>query len=424
MLTFSIVVLAILFAIGSPIYMAFSLGGLLILFFIVGFPLNQLTGMFFNSLNSYVLLAGPLFILAGNFMVRGGLSTPLSQLMNSCTNRIPGGVAVATILACTFIGALTGSAFATIAAVGIALFPAMVGAGYSRGYSGAVLCCAGNLGILIPPSIVFILFGYLADISVGQLFIAGVLPGLVMAALLCGVAIATAMRKRFPLLPSVTWRERGRLFIRALPALFMPIVILGGIYGGIFTPTEAAAVACVYSIIIGIFIYRGLNWKNFWGSLSDTTQLVGSILLLIAGGTFLGKAFILIGFPQAICNWVIESGLGPTGFLLILAAVFAGLGCIMEGMVIMFVTLPLIMPAANILGIDMLHLGVIFCISIMVSGVTPPVAIVLYITAGMFDTPVEKIIREVLPFLVAMIISLLIIVFLPQISVWLPGKML
>ena len=423
MLAFGIVILAILFAIGSPIYIAFALGGIVILLFYCGMPLNQLGSLYFDSINSFVLLAGALFILAGNLMIHGGIAKPLVNFLSSFTARVPGGVAIAAIIACTFIGALTGSIAATLAAVGIIMFPAMIEAKYTRGYSGGVLCSSANLGVLIPPSIIFILFGFLTETSVAQLFMAGVMPGLVLAVLLSGVAIVVARRKQFPLLPGATWKERGRLFIKALPAIFMPVIILGGIYGGIFTPTEAAAVACVYCIIIGIFVYRGLNWENFWTSVKDTVQVAGFILLMIAGGMVLGKGFMLVGFPQAICNWVVASGLGPTGFLLMMAAVFVGMGFFIEGMAMMFITVPLFVPAAILLDVNLLHLGVIFCISVCIAGITPPVSIFLYLTSGMFDVKIEELIREVLPFLIVMVIVLFIIVLFPEISIWLPGTM-
>jgi C4-dicarboxylate transporter, DctM subunit len=423
MLIASIAVCVILFAIGTPILIVFSLGGLMILLFSVGFPLNQLSGMFFTSLNSFVLLAGPLFILAGNLMVKGGISNYLCQFLNSFTSRIPGGVAVATVLACTFVGALTGSAFADIAAVGITLFPAMVKAGYSKGYSAAVLCTSGNLGLLIPPSIVFILFGYLTDTSVGALFIAGIVPGILVAVLLCVVAVIIAKRKHFPLGDSFTWKERRQLFVKSLPAIMMPVIVLGGIYGGIFTATESAAVACVYAIIVGIAVYRNLDWKAFWSSITDTVHMVGMILLMVAAGTFFGKALALLGLPQLICNLIINIGLEPMLFLLLVAIVFIILGCFMEGMVIMFVTIPLIVPIAQALDINMLQVGVVFCISVMISGVTPPVSIVLYLTAGMFKTPIQEIIRELFPFLGSMVVLMLFVVFFPGISVWLASGM-
>lgn len=423
MVIFGIVVTAILFAIGAPIYVGFALGSTIIILLFIGIPPAQIGAMYFGSINSFVLLAGALFVLAGNLMIHSGVSKALVNWLSSFVARVPGGVAVATIITCTFVGALTGSIIATLAAVGFIMFPAMMDAKYTRGYSGSVLCSSANLGVLIPPSIIFILFGFLTETSVTKLFIAGIMPGLVLATLLSTVAVLVARRKQFPLLPGVTWKERGRLFIKALPAIFMPVIILGGIYGGIFTPTEAAAVACVYCIIIGVFVYRRLNWKNFWASVTDTVQVAGMILLMIAGGMVLGKAFMLVGFPQTICNWVVSSGLGSTGFLLLLAAVFVGLGFFIEGMAMMFITVPLFIPSAAMLDINLLHLGVIFCIAITIAGITPPVSIFLYATCGMFEVKIEELIREVLPFLAVMIIVLFIIALFPEISLWLPGTM-
>ena len=181
--------------------------------------------------------------------------------------------------------------------------------------------------------------------------------------------------------------------------------------------------ACVYCIIIGIFVYRQLNWMNFWTSVKDTVQVAGMILLMISGGMVLGKAFMLVGFPQAICNWVVLSGLGQTGFLLLLAAVFVVLGFFIEGMAMMFITVPLFIPAATTLDISLIHLGVIFCLAITIAGITPPVSIFLYATSGMFEVKIEELIKEVLPFLIVMIIALFIVVLFPGISIWLPATM-
>jgi C4-dicarboxylate transporter DctM subunit len=423
MLSISIVILALLFAIGVPIYMAFALGGLCILLFVIGMPLGQLAAMFFESMNSFVLLAGPLFILAGNIMLHGGMGRPLTEFLYGLTARLPGGVAVATVVACTFTGALTGSTIATMAAVGLIMFPAMVGADYDKGYSSGILCASSNLGNLIPPSLAFIMFGYLTDTSVAGLFMAGVLPGLLLALLLSLTAMIIAKRRKFPAMEGIRWNERGRLFVQALPALIMPVIILGGIYGGVFTPTEAAAVACVYGLLASIFIFRKLTWGAFWLCLTESTKLVGMILILIAGALFLGKAFTLLGFPQAISIWVVEAKLGPMGFLILFVILYAVLGCIMEGLAIMFVTLPLIFPAALALNINPMHLGVVFCISVLMAGMTPPVSVFVYAASGMFRVPIAEVTRGVLPFLAVTFVVLLIITFFPDISTFLPKTM-
>jgi len=424
MFVLGVVVCAVLFAIGAPLYVAFGLGGLVILMFHVGMSLKQLSMMFFGSLDSFILLAAPLFILAGNLMLQGRIGKPLVDFLGSFTTRVPGGLGITSVLASLFIGALTGVIPATLAVVGLIMFPAMIAAGYPRSFSSGVLCASSNLGNLIPPSIGFILLGFLTGASVGKLFIAGIMPGVLLAAAFAITVMVIAKRQKFPSMPAVSWRERGSLFIRALPGIFMPIIILGGIYSGMFTPTEAAAVAVVYCFIISAVINRGINWKATWTSLTDTVRITTFIMVLIAGALVLGKAFALVGFTRAITDWVVVAGLGPMGFLLLLIAVFIAMTFIMDPTAMIFVVIPLIMPTVAALDINLIHLCVILIVAASVGVTTPPMAVHLYITAGMFDVPVEEVMRGVLPFLVVLTIVLFIIVLFPQISTWLPGTMM
>ncbi len=423
MIILGIVICVILFAIGVPLYVAFGTGGLIIILFYAGFSIRQLAAMYFDTINSFVLLAVPLFIFAGSLMVHGGISKPLVQLFDSFSSRMPGGLAVASIAAAAFIGAMTGSAFATLAMVGLVMFPPMK-AKYGRGYSAGVLCSSCTLGNFIPPSIVLIVFGFLTEQSVGRLFMAAIMPGLLLAVLLGVTAMLIARRKKFPLAPAVGWRERGRLFVKALPAMFMPIIILGGIYSGIFTPTEAAAVACVYCLLIGAFVYRGLNWKSIWASLTETADLAGKILIIIVAGMMIARSFMLAGFPAVVSNWVVAAGLTPMALLLFAILAFLGLGMIMEAGAVMFVLIPLMWPSVIALGIDPIHLGIIFCISMGIASITPPMALAMFVTSSLFDTPIEELTRGVLPFLGVMILAMVIITIFPEISLWLPGTML
>ena len=424
MVILGVVVFTVLFAIGSPIFVALGAGGLIIILFHSGLSINQPALLFFESINSFVLLAVPLFILAGNIMVRGGISKPLIELFASFTARLPGGLAVAAIIASTFVGALTGSTNATLAMVGLVMFPAMMEAKYDRGYSGGVLCASCSLGYLIPPSIMFILFGYLTETSVARLFMAGIMPGLLLAVLLSVTAIFIARGKKFAPAPSPDWKERVSLLVKALPAIFMPVIILGGIYSGIFTPTEAGGVACVYGLLVGAFVYRGLNWKSSRACLTNTAELTGRILVIITAGMLLGKGFMLAGFPTAISNAIIGAGLGPMAFLLLVILAFLLLGMIMEPAVIIFVLIPLVWKSAMALGVDPFHLGAVFCISVLVAGITPPVAYTLFFTSSILDVPIEELMRGVLPFLGAMIVAMVIITLFPEISTWLPSTML
>ena len=418
-----IAITVILFAVGMPIYIVFALGGLFILMFHAGFPLSQLAQIWFSSLDSFILLAGPLFVLAGSMMVHSGIGKPLVNFLGSFTTHVPGGLAVASIIACCFMGALTGVNVATLAAVGFVMFPEMIAAGYDRGYSGAALCTSSNLGVLIPPSIVFILFGFLADTSVAKLFIGGIVPGVLLTLVFAITAIFVAKRKGITNLPSVSWRERGHLFIKALPGLFMPIIILGGIYGGFFTPTEAAAVACVYCFVIGVIINRKVDWQALRASLRDTLRVTTFIMALIAGAILLGKAFTMTGFTQNITSWVTAAGLGPTGFLFLLMAIVVVLGFFIDVMVMLFVMIPLVLPTVAALDINIIHLAVTFCIAGGIGVITPPMATHLYVTAGMFDIKIGELTRGVIPFLAAETAFLFIIIPFPQVSTWLPSLM-
>jgi C4-dicarboxylate transporter DctM subunit len=423
MLIAGIVSVVILLAIGAPIFVALGVGGAIIIVFHSGMAINQLAAMYFDCLNSFVLLALPLFILTGSLMVKGGISQPIIKLFSSFTGRLPGGLAVASIIAATFIGALTGSVLATLAMVGLVMFPAMIEAKYNRGYSTGVLLSSSGLGVLIPPSLVFILFGYLTETSVGQLFMAGIIPGILVAALLAVVAVLVGRKKAPTVTVRVSWKERGKLFVKALPAIFTPLIILGGIYSGIFTPTEAAAVACVYSLIIGTVVYRQLKWKNIWASFTETAEMTGKILVLIAGGMMLGRAFMLAGLPEAVTSWVTAIGVTPMLFLLFVIVAYFLLGMVMENATIMFVFVPLIWPSVVLLGIDPLHFGVIVCIAAVIAGITPPMATTLFVTSSLFKTPIEEVTRGVLPFLFALILAMVIITFVPVISTWLPSIM-
>ena len=422
MLAFGIAVFAILLLSGVPIFMAFALGGLIIITLHTGLPLYNIGIFFFDSIDTWIMLAVPLFMLAGQLMAESGMGKTLVDLIGGFIGRVPGSIAVTAIAASAFAGALVGSNLAVLGSVGVILFPAMVKAGYDKGYSGGVLCASSELGFLIPPSVVFIIYGFLTQTSVAQLFIAGIIPGLLLAVLLAIPAIVIAKRRRFPPMPQVTWKERKKQLVKALPAIMMPIIVLGGIYGGIFTPTEAGAVACVYTLFIGAFVYRQLTWKNIWTASVESARLTGIILILLCAVLLLGRAFNIIGLPQAIVNWVIGGGLTAPTFLVLLCLVFLVLGMIMDAFA-MVAILPVVMPVVQLLGIDTIHLGVIFVVASMIGTMTPPAAGAIYFTSALFSLPTSETIRGVLPFLAIMIISLVIFAFFPDISTWLPSTM-
>jgi C4-dicarboxylate transporter DctM subunit len=418
MLAFGIVLFAVLLVSGVPIFMAFGLGGLVIVTLHMGLPLYNIGIFFFDSIDSWIMLAVPLFMLAGQLMVESGMGKALVDALSAFVGRVPGGIAVSAIVASAFIGALAGQNLAVLGSVGVVLFPAMMAAGYDKGYGGGVLCASSQLGFLIPPSVVFIIYGYLTQTSVAGLFMAGIIPGLLLTVLLSIPAVLIARRRRFPSTPA----EKKARLVRAIPAIFMPVLVLGGIYGGVFTPTEAAAVACVYALIVGLFIYRRLNLRSIWVSAIEAARLTGIILILFCGVMLLGRAINILGVPREIGNWVMAGGVTAPLFLVFLCLAFIALGMVMDAFA-MVAVLPVVMPAVQLLGIDTVHLGVIFVVASMIGTMTPPAAAAIYFTGSMFSIPTTETIRGVLPFLVVMILSLFVFAFFPDISTWLPGIM-
>jgi C4-dicarboxylate transporter DctM subunit len=418
-----VVVCAILLFSGMPLFMAFGIGGLIIITLHADFSLFNIGVFFFDFISNYTLLSVPLFVLVGQLMAESGMGKTLIDLVSSFVGRVPGGIAVAAVITSAFMGALTAQNLAVLAAVGVVLFPAMESARYDKGYSVGVLCSSSQLGFLIPPSITFIIYGFLTQSSVVRLFIAGIIPGVLLTVFLCVVAIVIAKKRRFPPMPAVGWKERKGLVIRALPGIIMPIVVLGGIYGGIFTATEAAGVACIYTLLVGAFVYRGLNLRNIWGSAVEATRLTSMILILFCGVMLLGRAFTIIGLPQLIGNWVVMFGLTPVVFLIMLCIAFIVLGMIMDAFA-MIALLPVVMPAVKLVGIDPIHLGVIFVVASLIGTMTPPAAASIYFTSALFKVPTIETVRGILPFLVTTIIVLFILALCPGISTWLPGTML
>ena len=422
MLAFGIVLFGVLLATGAPIFMAFALGGLIIITLHTGLPLYNMGIFFFDSIDSWIMLAVPLFMFAGQLMLESGMGKILVDALRSFIGRVPGSIALSAIVASAFVGALAGQNFAVLGSVGVVLFPSMMEAGYDKGYSGGVLCASSQLGFLIPPSVVFIIYGFLTQTSVAKLFMAGIIPGVMLSIMLIVLATIIAKKRKFPPMPTISWRERKNLVIKAIPSLLMPVIILGGIYGGIFTPTEAAAVACVYTLAVGILVYRKLTWKTIWNSALESARLTGIILILFCGVMLLGRAMTLVGLPQTIGKWVVSGGLTQGTFLFMLCVAFILLGMVMDAFA-MVVVLPVVMPAVRLLGIDPIHLGVVFVIASMIGTMTPPAAAAIYFTSSLFAIPTTETIKGILPFLAVMVVALLVLAFFPIISTWLPGMM-
>lgn len=334
-----------------------------------------------------------------------------------------GGLSVVTILACAVFAAISGSSPATAAAIGAIMIPGMVAAGYSKRYSMGLVAAAGTLGILIPPSIPLIVYGTVAEESIGKLFMAGFVPGLFLTLVLVIAAIIYAKVKNFGRLPKASWEERIKLSIRALPAAFLPFLILGTIYMGVATPTEASVVACVYSLIMAVFVYRQISWKDTQAILRETVNTSAMIFFIIAGATVFGLYLTNAQVPQDIAAWIMEGDVNKWTFLIACNILFFIMGMFLEPTSIILITLPIFLPILQLLGIDVIHFAIIMTVNMELGMITPPVGLNLFVVSGITREKLEEVVKGVMPFIALMVLVLVIIIIWPSLSLWLPVQM-
>lgn len=405
-----------LLLIGVPVAFALGLTGLATILIFGSTSVTQLAHSQFANLDSFVLLAIPFFVLAGNVMVEGRMAGQLFDFVRAATRSITGGAAVAGTLASGLFGAMTGSSAASAAALGRVIIPELDRLGYPRRFSAGLFAAGGTLGIMIPPSIVFVIYAALAKVSVTDMFVAGIVPGLVVLAFLVVVTYWLARRNG--------WGESGRFslaetivtFRRAGPALLMPAIILGGIYGGLFTPTEAAAVAAVYGIIIGAVFYRSVGLQSVGRVFVDSAKMTAGVLLILAQALFIGILVNLAGISGTIATLITSLDMNAWQFLLAVNILLLILGCFLDGVTILAVVVPVFLPSLKTLGIDLLHFGIIVTLNIEIAAITPPVGINLFIISSVTGTPLEGVARGAVPFIVVMLIALVLITYVPQIS--------
>lgn len=416
MALFLICSLFLLLVLGVPVAFALGIVGLATVLLFDVTSLTQMAHSQFANLDSFVLLAIPFFILAGNVMVEGRMATPLVDFVRALTRPITGGTAVGAAIASALFGAMTGSSAASAAALGRVTIPELNRLGYPPSFSAGLMAAGGTLGIMIPPSIVFIIYGAMAQQSVSKLFLAGLLPGIFITALL---AILTYVLVRLN-----GWADAGRLELRevaetlrrATPALLMPGIVLGGIYGGIFTPTEAAAVAALYGLFIGAIFYRTVTFENLPRIFVNSAKMTGVILFIIAQALFIGLLANLAGIPSAIVDAVEVANLSHWEFLLVVNIVLLVLGCFLDGVTILTVVAPLLLPSIVDLGIDPIHFGVLLALNIEIASITPPIGINLFVISGISNTPIEQVIKGALPYVLMLLAALVVVTYVPWLS--------
>ena len=376
-----------------------------------------LNGMF----SSYILLAVPLFILAAELMNSGSLTLRLLGFCNAIVGRYPGGLALVNVVQSIIFAGMSGSAIADAAGTGKMMQRMMTEGGkYPPAFAAALTAASAVIGPIIPPSIPMVIYALVSDASIGYLFLAGVVPGLIMGGAQAAIILTTARRRAFPVEAPVPLGEIPRITFVALPALMMPVVLLGGIYGGVTTPTEAAAVAALYALVVSALLYRSVSLKSLYSALLSSGRTTSSIGMLIAGALVFNYVVTVENIPTTLSHWLAGFDLSPIGFLLMVNLILLVLGCLLEGTTILLVVVPVFIPTAQALGIDLVHFGVVCVVNIMIGLITPPYGLLLFVMTNISGQPLRSIVREVLPFLAVMLVALLLITLVPGLTLWLP----
>jgi C4-dicarboxylate transporter DctM subunit len=405
--------------IGLPIYL--SLGFLaLLLFWHEGAPLISLPQLLVDHLNSETLLAIPLFVIAATFMQRGGVAGALIDCAQAWVGRARGGLALVCVVACTIFAAICGSSVATAVAIGSVLIPAMVARNYEPHFALGTVGAAGTLGILIPPSLAMIVYAVIAEESVPRLFLAGVIPGLMQAALFIIWIMVYARMRDYPVEPAMSRDKFVSTNIRAIPALMIPVIILGGIYSGIVTVTEAAGLAALVAIIEAVFVYRGVKGRDIVDTLAESIKLTASIVFIIVGALAFGHWITSAGVAEMLVTYVKSLNLAAWQFLLFINVLMLILGMFLEVFAIILIVVPLILPILKALDISLVHFAIVLTINMEIALISPPIGLNLFVLSSVAKQPLGTAIRGIVPYLLLMLGLLALITYVPEISLWLP----
>jgi C4-dicarboxylate transporter DctM subunit len=412
--------LIVLMLTGMPISISLGLTVLIFLFTMTQVPLQSVALKLFTGIEKFEIMAIPFFILAGNFLTQGGVAQRMINFATTMVGHHAGGLGLAAVLACALFAAVSGSSPATVVAIGSILLPAMVKQGFPARFGAGVITTSGALGILIPPSIVMVMYAVSTNTSVGQLFIAGIVPGLILATMLGFTTWYRARKFNYPRLPKATWRERWQAFRDSAWGLFLIIVVIGGIYSGLFTPTEAAAMSAVYAFWVAVFVYKDMKLKEVPRVLLSSANMSAMLLYIITNAVLFSFLMTYENIPQLMANWMLDSGLGTISFLLAVNILLLLAGNVMEPASIVLIMAPILFPVALKLGINPVHFGILITVNMEVGMCHPPVGLNLYVASGITRMGITEITIAVWPWLLTMLIFLLLVTYLPWLSLVLP----
>jgi C4-dicarboxylate transporter, DctM subunit len=422
----TLLLFALLFALlfmGVPIAVALGLSTTAIILLFTDQPTLVIAQQMFTSLDKFALMAIPLFILAGNFLSQGGAAKRIIRFARSLVGHLPGGLPMSAIFACIIFAAVSGSSPATVAAIGSIMIGAIKDDGYDNRFAIGAIVCSGSLGILIPPSIVLIVYGVTTDQSIGKLFMAGVVPGIMLGGFLMLVTYVAAKKGGFKKTERAPLSEIWTSFKDASWGLFVVVLIIGGIYGGLFTPTEAAAVSAVYGFIVVKFIYKDLTWKMIPGVIKASAATSAMIMFIIANAMVFAYLLTIQQIPQDLAAWIIGMHLNKFMFLVFVNLLLMAAGNFMEPSSLIMILAPLIFPVAMQLGIDPIHLGVIVTVNMEIGMLTPPVGLNLFVASGISGESLGEVVKASVPWFFALVFGLIVVTYVPAISLWLPHLM-
>ncbi|WP_374262795.1 TRAP transporter large permease [Zoogloea sp.] len=413
-------VLLVLMLTGMPISISLGLTVLTFLFAMTEVPLESVALKLFTGIEKFEIMAIPFFILAGNFLTHGGVARRMIHFATAMVGHWHGGLGLAGVLACALFAAVSGSSPATVVAIGSILLPAMVRAGFPNRFGAGIITTAGALGILIPPSIVMVMYSVATNTSVGALFMAGVVPGLALALLLGGVTWYRARHFDYPRQPRASMGARIKAFRDSVWGLLLIVVVMGGIYTGIFTPTEAAAMSAVYAFIVAVFVYRDMPLSDVPKVLLNSANMSAMLLYIITNAVLFSFIMTNEGIPQALADWMLGNGLGPIAFLLAVNVLLLLAGNFMEPSSIVLIFAPILFPVAIKLGIDPVHFGIIMVVNMEVGMCHPPVGLNLYVASGITRMGITELTVAVWPWLLSMLAFLGLVTYWPALSLWFP----